>query len=211
MAEHIQTEEDNTEQKIRQVAKRLFTERGYAGTKIRDVAEEAGVNIALLNYYFRSKERLYESILSENFEEYASAISETLNAQDIPLHTRIKAYVSQLIEHLENNPDLPFFIMSECRNNSEFCVHIMDKKMRKFNESVLAQQLKKEAEKGNIRTIDPMHFEHMVVAQIVMPFLGAPVFKHVHQMDDVSFKKFMDEQKDIVPDMIMAYLKNTQE
>ncbi|MEO0332890.1 MAG: TetR/AcrR family transcriptional regulator, partial [Bacteroidota bacterium] len=112
---------ENTEEKIRQVAKRLFTERGYNGTKIRDVAEEAGVNIALLNYYFRSKERLYESIVIENFQEYKGAIAKVLNDPKLSLEERIRQYTIQMFDTLKSNPDLAFFIMNEGRNNGEFC------------------------------------------------------------------------------------------
>jgi AcrR family transcriptional regulator len=207
--EELSQETDNTEKKIRQVAKRIFTERGYSGTKIRDVAEEAGVNIALLNYYFRSKERLYQSILNENFEEYACAISESLNAKDLPLETRIRRYVSQLIDQLKENPDLPFFIMSECRNNSQFCKDILTKKWKRFEESELARQLKEEAQKGNIHPIDPIMFEHIMNSQIVMPFLGMPFLQHIHGFQSDDFTQFMEKQKEIIPDLVMAYLKRS--
>ncbi len=207
----ITHEADNTEEKIRQVAKRLFTERGFAGTKIRDVAEEAGVNIALLNYYFRSKERLYESILTENFEEYAKALNDTLNTQDITLEERICRYVSQLIDHLKLTPDLPFFIISEFRNNSDFCKKIASNKWEKFDESALAKQLTEEAKEGKIRKIELRHVEHLITSPVIMSFMAIPFLEHIDNVKGKDFLTFIDEQKDIIPEMIMAYLKTTAE
>lgn len=198
---------ENTEEKIRQVAKRLFTERGFAGTKIRDVAEEAGVNIALMNYYFRSKEKLYETILAENLTEYADAIFEKLNATDLSLEERLRIYVSQLIDHLKETPDLPFFILNEFRNNSEFCKKIISSKWEKFGETALAKQLIEEADKGKIRRIDPRHFEHLIMSPIVMSFLGMPYMEKISEIKNEDLNKFIEDLKHIIPDMLMAYLK----
>lgn len=206
MTDHIEKNE-NTEEKIRQVAKRLFTERGFTGTKIRDVAEEAGVNIALMNYYFRSKEKLYESILAENFEEYADAINDTLNAANLSLEERIRQFVSQLIDHLKLTPDLPFFIINEFRNNSQFCKQIASNKWEKFGESALAKQLEEDSAQGKIRKIDLRQFEHMITSPIIMSFLGIPFLEHMGGLNEEDFLRFVDNQKQIIPDMLMAYLK----
>src|ERR1700748_2737311 len=68
------TEEISTEEKIKAAAKKLFTQKGFAATRTRDIAEEAGINLALLNYYFRSKEKLFELIMMENFRQFLQGI-----------------------------------------------------------------------------------------------------------------------------------------
>ena len=55
--------EISTEEKILEAASKVFTEKGFAGTRTRDIAEHAGINLALLNYYFRSKEKLFEQVM----------------------------------------------------------------------------------------------------------------------------------------------------
>ena len=199
---------DNTEERIRQVAKRLFTERGYARTKIRDVAEEADVNIALLNYYFRSKERLYESIVTENFQEYMNAVGEVLNAPGLSLEVRIRHYVEQMLDTLKTNPDLPFFVMNEGRNNPEFCQRFFTTHSETFDQSVMAQQLKEEAEAGTIHTLDLFMFGYVLHAQLLMPFIQQPIWCHVDGMGFNDFNQFLDKLKQVVPDMMMAYLRS---
>ncbi|MEM9830421.1 MAG: TetR/AcrR family transcriptional regulator [Bacteroidota bacterium] len=199
---------ENTEEKIRQVAKRLFTERGYNGTKIRDVAEEAGVNIALLNYYFRSKERLYESIVIENFQEYLGTLAEVLNEPDLPLEERLRRYVTQMIDTLKANPDLAFFIMNEGRNNGEFCQKFLSKYDKIMTHSKLAEQLQHEVEIGSIRSIDMFMLDSMLHAQLIMPFIQLPIWRQVDYISDADFDKFLEQLKQTVPDMIMAYLRS---
>ena len=208
----IMTEEaqqaENTEEKIRQVAKRLFTERGYNGTKIRDVAEEAGVNIALLNYYFRSKERLYESIVIENFQEYIGALSKVLNEPGLSLEERIRRYTAQMIDTLKANPDLAFFIMNEGRNNSGFCQRFMANHDAVVAESKMAEQLQSEAKVGAIRPIDMFMFDALLHAQLVKPFVQLPIWRQMERTRDVNFNEFLEQLKQTVPDMIMAYLRS---
>lgn len=198
---------DNTEEKIRQVAKRLFTERGYVGTKIRDVAEAADVNIALLNYYFHSKERLYESIVTENFQEYKNDVGKVLNAPGLSLEVRIRRYVAQMLDALKTNPDLPFFVMNEGRNNPEFCHRFFASHSETLDHSLMAQQLREEAQAGTIRSIDLFTFDYVLHAQLLMPFIQQPILCQVEGMCGDRFDQFLDELKQVVPNMMMAYLR----
>ena len=199
---------DNTEERIRQVAKRLFTERGYNRTKIRDVAEEADVNIALLNYYFRSKERLYESIVAENFKEYIGALEKVLNKPDLSLEERIRQYAAQMIDTLKANPDLAFFIMNEGRHNQSFCQQFLGDHDSMMECSQLAFQLKEGTETGDIRPIDMFTFDALLHAQLIMPFIQLPIWQAVDQISDKDFNAFLERLKQIAPDMIMAYLRS---
>ena len=206
---HIAT--DNTEEKIRVAAKKLFTERGYAATTIRDVAEEAGVNIALLNYYFRSKDKLFKSIFAENFQEYSQKIANIFFQEDMALETRIRRFVSEVTEQLKKNPDLPMFIMSECRQDPAAFQGIAKLYKERFATSSLVKQLKEEAEKGNIRQINPLHFQFLLSSQVTAPFLAHPLLQSVEGLEGEKWDQFLEERKQIIGDMIMAYLKKTED
>src|SRR5215203_1539650 len=70
MAKKIKLEADlSTEEKIKDAARKVFTQKGYSATRTRDIAEEAGINLALLNYYFRSKEKLFEQVMMERMQQ----------------------------------------------------------------------------------------------------------------------------------------------
>ena len=199
---------ENTEEKIRQGAKRLFTERGYNGTKIRDVAEEAGVNIALLNYYVRSKELLYESIVIENFREYIGILANVLNKPNLSLEERIRQYSAQMIDTLKVNPDLAFFVMNEGRNNSGFCKRFMAEHDQIMFHSKMAEQLQSEIEAGTIRPIDMFMLDTLLHSQIIMPFVNLPIWRQMDHTRDIDFDVFLEKLKQIAPDVIMAYLRS---
>ena len=83
--EHQVVKEKDTEQKIKEAAKKVFQQKGFAGTRTRDIAEEAGINLALLNYYFRSKKKLYEIIMLESLREFFAGVLLILVGLVIPL------------------------------------------------------------------------------------------------------------------------------
>lgn len=200
--------QDNTEEKIRAVAKRLFTEKGFAGTTIREVAEEAGVNVALLNYYFRSKEKLFTSIFIENFEEYSQELEAICHYEAISLEDRIRRFVNEVTEHLKNNPELPLFLLIEFKQNNVSLQEKFKANMHKFRESGFMKQLQEEADKGHIRPIDPFQFEFLLNSLIAAPFLALHALKEVNKLEGEAFDHFLEERKKIVSDMVIAYLKD---
>src|SRR5271154_299968 len=81
------------EEKIKEAARNVFTRKGFAATRTRDIAEEAGINLALLNYYFRSKEKLFEIVMLENFGQFLNGVQTLLNQKESSLEEKIDAIV----------------------------------------------------------------------------------------------------------------------
>src|SRR4051812_44383250 len=98
--------DQDTETKIKKAAEKVFIERGYEGAKIRDIAEEAKVNIALVNYYFRSKEQLFKSIYMETFRSFFGQMVATLN-EEAPLEVKVWKIVERYTDFLLANPLIP--------------------------------------------------------------------------------------------------------
>ena len=118
MAKRKKIEDVSTEEKIKQAARKLFTEKGFDAVKTRDIATEAGINLALLNYYFRSKEKLFDIIMVENFERFVQQLIPILGNESLSLDEILVQVTSSYIDMLKDNPDLPFFIMNEMRSDS---------------------------------------------------------------------------------------------
>src|SRR4249920_1132140 len=97
----------STEEKIKAAASKVFTKKGYAATRTRDIAEEAGLNLALLNYYFRSKEKLFELVMMEKMESFFGTIIPILNDTSLSLEQKIVAVSEKYTVVLLENPDLP--------------------------------------------------------------------------------------------------------
>src|SRR5580698_3307924 len=109
--------EQSTEEKIKAAARKIFTKKGYAATRTRDIAEQAGLNLALLNYYFRSKEKLFEIVMIEKVQQLLAFMSPVLNNPDTSLHEKIDLITPSYIDMLLKNPDLPMFVLSEIKSN----------------------------------------------------------------------------------------------
>ena len=71
-------EDSSTEEKIKAAARKVFTRKGFAATRTRDISEEAGINLALLNYYFRSKEKLFDLVMMENMQHFLIGMKEVI-------------------------------------------------------------------------------------------------------------------------------------
>lgn len=198
-------EGQDTEAKIREVAKRVFLEQGYEGAKIRQIAEEAGVNLAMVNYYFRSKADLFKSIYMETFRDFLGRIGLMINEQT-PLEVKIWKIVDQYTDFMLANPLLPVFILSELRNGEAAFFKELNIKGA-IEGSVFHHQLLEEASKGHIRAVHPLQIVASIMSNIVFPVMAKPILSYVGSLDESGFREFMQERKQIVPEMIMAYLR----
>jgi len=201
----IVVEETSTEEKIKEAAKKLFTKKGFAATRTRDIAEEAGINLALLNYYFRSKQKLFDIIMLENFKQFIQGITVKVYDETATVGEKIEKIATAYIDFLTLHPDLPLFILNELRGNpSEIA--------EKINEEVapmrlhLMKQLQDASSAGKIPAIDPFHFVANMIGLTVFPFVAKPILQRVTSVGDDRFQTLMQERKKLVPLWIKAML-----
>lgn len=190
----------STEQKIKDAAHKVFMKKGFAATRTRDIAEESGINLALLNYYFRSKEKLFELIMMEKLGKFFGTIAPVLNDSSSSIDEKLVAFSSNYIDLLMANPDLPLFILSEVRHHPERFVSKLP--LSKIVESHFIKQL---IEKRP--DINPIHFLMNLLGMTVFPFIMKPVFHASAVMNEKTFAARMDERKALIPKWINAMLK----
>jgi AcrR family transcriptional regulator len=201
MAKKIKAEADlSTEEKIKSAARIVFTKKGYAATRTRDIAEEAGINLALLNYYFRSKEKLFELVMMEKMEKFFGTIAPLLNDTDLGLEQKITAIVEKYIQLLTENPDIPLFILSEIRTSPDQFVNKLP--VGRLFESHFFKQLQERRP-----DLNPIHTFLNVMGLSVFPFVMKPVLQMAGVLNDKAFQTRMDERKTLIPKWINAILK----
>lgn len=193
-----------TEEKIREAARKVFTRKGYAGARTRDIAEEAGINLALLNYYFRSKEKLFDMIMTENIQQFMIGVKEILVNEKTDLKEKNELLASHYIGMLSRYPDLPFFILSELRSHPDKLVERMGIKEFMFRSSYF-RQLGDAV--GNGPKVNPLHYLINTIALIVFPFIGSPILKNIGDLDPGQFNTLMDERKILIAQWIEAMMK----
>ncbi len=193
-------QEQTTEEKILEAASEVFTEKGFAGTRTRDIAEEAGINLALLNYYFRSKEKLFEQVMKVKMVLLFGQIVPILTNEKTNLEEKIDLVSNKYFEILSKNPNLPLFVLSEMqKKNSEVKSIIPVNKI--FKNSVILKQIKERKPELN-----PSHFLINFLSMTIFPFITKPVFNTFDLMNETEFQQFVEERKRLVPIWIKTLL-----
>lgn len=186
-------QEQTTEEKILEAASEVFTEKGFEGTRTRDIAEKAGINLALLNYYFRSKEKLFEQVMKIKVVLLFGKIFPILSNEKTSLEEKIDLASEKYFEILSKNPNLPLFVISEIqKKNSNITKIIPVNKI--FENSVIIKQIKEKRPE-----INPLHYLVNFLAMTIFPFVAKPVFTAFELTNEAEYHQFISERRKLVP------------
>jgi AcrR family transcriptional regulator len=196
--------ESSTEERIKEAARRLFTLKGFAATRTRDIAEEAGINLALLNYYFRSKQKLFDLVMLENFQQFIKGITVNFMDETLSFDQRIERIVVAYVDMLTRLPDLPMFILNEIRGNPSKIAAKLQMEIAPMRQNMFKQLIaSNEAGKTNL---EPFHFIANLIGLTVFPFVGRPILQRVTEVTDEQFRQYMEDRKRLVPVWLKAML-----
>lgn len=195
----------DTEQKIKEAARKIFQQNGFAGAKTRDIAVEAGINLALLNYYFRSKKKLFDIIMLETMHSFFSGLLVTLNDEKTTLKEKVSLVVAHYIDLLTANPNVAPFILNTVRENPEDFLAKMGM-LEKAKNSVFLNQFMEGIMNGEIPPINPIHFMMNVMGLIVFPFIAQPMLTAVTGVPIESMVDIIQERKRLIPLWVEAML-----
>lgn len=196
----------STEEKIKNAARIIFHKKGFAATRTRDIAEEAGINLALLNYYFRSKEKLFDIIMLESMQVFLKSVGLLLNNEENTLEEKIEMFVSNYIDFLMEQPDLPLFVLSELRLNPSSMISKMNMKQL-LMKSHFIKQFQEEIKKGKMTAVHPLHFLINLVSMIIFPFIGKPIVSNIGNLKEQEFVDLMQQRKKLIPQWIKMMYK----
>ena len=199
------TKDTSTEDRIKAAARKVFHQKGYAGTRTRDIAEEAGINHAMLNYYFRSKEKLFEIVMMETMGQFFKGVGVILNDENTSLEEKIERVVANYIDLLLEEPDLPTFILNEVRTNPEPFV-ANTPILQALEHSILARQYAEAVAQGRITEPNLMHTVLNVISLVIFPFIAQPIFTALSRTDKEAYKSLMLQRKTLIPQWIKAIL-----
>ncbi len=198
----------STEERIKEAAKVVFLEKGFDGTTTRDIAKEAGINSALMNYYFRSKEKLFQSIFDDVCTLMFKGMIGIFN-QPISLRDKISALIDHEFQMMMTNPSMAIFIMNELHRNPERMCSTVNL-AKQLPESMFRQQVDEELASGTIAPIDAHHIMTMIIANIQFLFVSKPMTMLTQGMDEEAFNAFATRHISYVKEMICDYLFSTQ-
>lgn len=199
----------SSEEKIKKAALKLFTQKGYAATRTRDISEEAGINLALLNYYFRSKEKLFQLLMGELLEQFFGGIVEIFNDETTSLDEKMEMFVARYTALLKAQPDIPLFIFHHLRTNPGKLVSRLG--MGRLFRSYFFTQLESSMARQRIRRIHPVQFVMNLLSMTVFPFIAAPLLKEVAGVDAKMFDRLLDERRTLIPQWMKMIMESDQE
>lgn len=195
-----------TEEKILAAARKIFVQQGMAGARMQDIADEAGINKALLHYYFKSKDQLFEMIFKQASNRLFPRINQIFNS-DEPLFAKIESFCAEYIDVVMENPYLPLFVMNEIHRDADFFIKKIWGESNRPNPMKFMMQIETEIQKGNIRRINPMHLLMNLISMTMFPFVARPMLQANLGMDDWTFRMMMEQRKKEIPDFIIRSIK----
>ena len=196
----------STEEKIKEAAKKIFIKRGYAGARMNDIADELGMNKALLHYYYRSKEKLFEVIFFEVFDMLLPKLKATVTTE-LPLREKIELFVSTYVDAIASNPYVPMFILHELSQDPDRFVEKL-KRRNSFPEiGQFILQIIQEMEEKSIQRYHPFHFFMNMISMCAFPFVARPMLQAVSGIGDDHWNEIMAIRKEEVTRFILNAIR----
>lgn len=190
----------STEEKIKAAARQVFLQKGFAATRTRDIAEASGINLALLNYYFRSKQKLFSLIMLEKMQDFFGILAPIFKDKDTSLEKKVELIAEKYIDMVSENPELPLFILSELRNSPDHLVSF-SRQANFITQSAFLEQLQKRSP-----SIHPFQFLISLLGLCLFPFLMRPVLETLLKWNNDTFNAMMQQRKQLIPEWIKAML-----
>jgi len=196
---------DSAQERILTAAKKVFLVKGMAGARMQDIADEAGINKALLHYYFRNKEKLFETIFKEASGQFFPKITDIIDS-DIPLFQKIERFCSEYINMMQQNAYLPLFVLNEVtKEPKRFKEKILKNRELPFSKFVV--QIEAEIKKKKIKPVNPGQLFLNMISLCIFPFIAKPMWMLASGIDEIHFNFFMEQRKTEVPKLIIESIK----
>jgi AcrR family transcriptional regulator len=183
------SKDETTEEKILIAAEESFVSEGYEGARMQSIANKAGINKAMLHYYFRSKELLFEKIFDLKVKYFFPELSEIFY-QEKPFVEQMEDFVERYITFINQYPFIPFFIIRTINSPSK--VAFIEKlPFKKPLGEMIFKSYARDKAKGIVSEVDPMQFMMSVIGMCIFPFLGRPIMEFAFDMKKDKFSELM--------------------
>jgi len=200
----LQTE---TEERIIVSAEKLFYQKGKAGTSMQDIADDAGINRTLLNYYFRSKDQLFEAVFRKAMGSFVPNLAAMMSS-DVSFNNYLPAMVEKIIDTMLENPQIPIFVLQELSSNPERMPQIIKEMgidparvMEEMGNGIASSRM----------DIDPQQVILSLISLCIFPFAAKPVVLDIlYGGDEEAFISAMKDRKVLIPMIINQFVSQNQ-
>jgi len=197
----MEIKKDSTEDKILEAAKNVFVSKGMEGARMQEIADEAGINKALLHYYFRTKERLFEAIFAEIIKFAFPKITRIVQS-DIPIVSKIEQVIDAYIDLLIKHPFIPGFVLKELNRDPSGLFKLVVK--FGLNPQVIFDEIQLAMDRGEIIQMPPRHLAANIISMCIFPFAARPIISFILFKDDQkALNAFYGERADIIKQFVI--------
>lgn len=193
--------DQSTEERILKSATAIFFREGYAGARMQAIADHAGINKALLHYYFRSKDKLFLKVFSNKFQMLMPKIQLILNDQ-MDIFDKIDRIVDTYVDMLTENPYLPALVLCTVNHHPEFLKELPVN----IGPGLLAM-FEQEAKKGTIKPMPAAQFFMSLLGLCIMPYLAKPMFSHIMGLDEKAYQYLLEQRRALIKQIARDMLR----
>lgn len=203
-------QQKDTEQKIMDAAKEVFQQKGMTGARMQEIADKAGINKALLHYYYRTKEKLFEKVFEIAFSIFIPRMQEIMLSEK-PVFEKIEFFIENYMDLLTKHPYIPGFVINELNRNPEILVRIFEKNIQLKENNLLERlelQIAGEVEKGIVKPISARNLMTNVVSLCIFPIVARPILQGVlFDNDKNEYEAFLKQRRVFVKEYIINSIK----
>jgi TetR/AcrR family transcriptional regulator len=193
-----------TEERILEAAKKVFHTRGFEGARMQDIANEAGVNKALVHYYFRNKENLFKAVFEDAFRRVVAKVKEIF-VSDLSFTEKIEIFLKYYISYLSQNSYLPLFIINSMYEKPGQLKEILEK--IDFSPETLLVRIREQVRDELHLDIDPFHIYINILSLSIFPVVARPLIQTIFSYSNEQMTRFYEERTSEVPVFILNALK----
>src|SRR6056297_386387 len=198
----IMSEKDKTtEEKILEAARRIFVEKGMAGARMQQIADEAGINKSLLHYYYRSKDKLFLAVFRMAIRDFIPSIKDIIFS-DVSVYEKLDLFINEYMDVLLSKPFVPMFILQEIQRDPERLFNVFLE--AGIRPDYIMKEFKRSIETGTIREINPTHLIINVLSLCIFPIAARPMMQRMfYDNDPEAYQQFLNERKAVVSDFVI--------
>lgn len=200
----METPVASAEVRILEAARKVFQAKGYDGARMQEIADTAGVNKALLHYYYRNKDTIFQAVFEETFGILARKIRETFTS-DRPLQEQLAEFVGYYVTFISENSFLPLFILNSLYEKPDQVKALFEK--NRIDPQQILEHIRQKVKAELSISADPMHLYINILALSIFPVIAKPLIQNVFGFPEETMQRFYGERAQVVPEFIINALK----
>ena len=181
-----------TEEKILSAARTVFHKRGFDGARMQEIADSAGINKALLHYYFRSKENLFNAVFAEAISAMIGTISSIFTGSG-PLEEKLERFYDFHITFLQEHSYLPWFVINGLHEKPDEIKAFFSKK--DFRPQQILAQVVENLKKEGYEVEDPLQMFANILSLSIFPIIAQPMLSHFFNLSEEDMDLFYEQRK----------------